>query len=194
MVLSLAALFRATLWTAFYAVPLAVDYASDGVLTRTLPSFAGMDWVNQAAQTAGTTGVLLYSVVLALFLTAAAYHLRVPPGGVAVLVLWDGLLTAATTGMWLYVPAIVVGAATGECWLAYARQHYHSSAEPPELTYWVLAASVPVALFTTYFGIMASIAGGIAWPPHLWTGTIASAGLFAAIASVLSVPPRWARR
>jgi hypothetical protein len=155
-------IFLATLWTAFYAAPLAVDYASGGVAAHDLPSFAGVDWLNQAAQTAGTTGILLHSVVLALFLTTAVRHVHVPTGGIFVLLLWDGLLTAATTGMWVYLPAVALGAAVGESWLAYAR-HRQPGVTLPEFAYWVLAGSVPVAQFTAYFGIMAVFGGGIAW-------------------------------
>jgi len=191
VLLSFAALFRATLWTAFYAAPLAVDYASGGVAVHDLPFFAGVDWLNQAAQTAGTTGVLLHSVMLALFLIAAARYLKVPSGGIIVLLLWDGILTVATTGMWLYLPAVALGALTAEFWLAHARRR-QTDGNLPELAYWVLAGSVPMAQFTAYFGMMALFGGGIAWTAHLWTGTVVSAGLFALIAGILSVPPPWA--
>jgi hypothetical protein len=190
VLLSFAALLRATLWTASYAAPLAVDYATGGLAVRGLPAFAGVDWLKPAAQVAGTTGVLLDSVVLALFLTAGVRHLHLPTGGLIVLMLWDGTLTAATTGLWMYLPAVVIGATIGEVWLTYVRRKGRST-NLPAYTYWVLAASVPAAQFTAYFGLMAVFGGGIVWTTHLWTGTIVSAGLFALIASVLTVPPPW---
>jgi hypothetical protein len=190
VLLSFAALLRATLWTASYAAPLAVDYASGGAVVRGLPAFAGVEWLNPAAQVAGTTGVLLDSVVLAMFLTAAVRHLHIPTGGLIVLLLWDGTLTAATTGLWVYLPAVVVGALTGEVWLAYAR-HNRPGRNLPEFVYWVLAGSIPMAQSIAYFGMMAFIGGGIVWTAYLWTGTIVSAGLFELITSVLIVPPRW---
>jgi hypothetical protein len=188
VLLSYAALFRATLWTVFYAQPLAVDYASGGAAVHQLPAFAGVDWQGQAAQVAGTTGILLHTVVLALFLTAAVRVLHVPAGGMLVIMLWDGLLSAGTTGLWLYVPAAAAGALVGEVVLDRARRG-HFATRLPEARYWVLAASVPVAQFAVYFGLMAAFGGGIRWTAHLWTGAIAAAGVFGLISSVLAVPP-----
>jgi hypothetical protein len=193
VLLSFAALFRATLWTTFYAAPLAVDYASGGAVVSDLPAFAGVAWLNQAAQTAGTTGILLYSVMLALFLIALVRYLDPPRGGISTLLLWDGMLTVATTGMWLYLPAVALAALTGELWLAYVRRRQPDS-ELPAIAYWVLTGGVCATQFTAYFILMARFGGGIVWTTHLWTGTIVTAVLFAVVASVLSVPPPWATR
>jgi hypothetical protein len=147
-----------------------------------------VDWQGQAAQVAGTTGILLHTVVLALFLTAAVRVLHVPTGGMLVIMLWDGLLSAGTTGLWLYVPAAAAGALVGEVVLDRTRRG-HFATRLPEARYWVLAASVPVAQFAVYFGLMAAFGGGIRWTAHLWTGAIAAAGVFGLISSVLAVPP-----
>ncbi len=93
--------------------------------------------------------------------------------------------------MWLYLPAVAVGALTGELWLAYARRRQPHN-ELPAIAYWVLTGGVSAAQFTAYFIIATLFGGGIVWTPHLWTGTLSAAVLFAVIASIVSVPPAWA--
>jgi hypothetical protein len=99
-------------------------------------------------------------------------------------------VTVATTGLWLYLPAVALGALTGECWLACARRG-QPSGNLPSVAYWILARSVTVVLFAAYFGLMAMFGGGIAWTAHLWAGTVVAAGLFAVTTSILFVPPPW---
>jgi hypothetical protein len=185
-------LFRVTLWTLFYSDPLAVDYASAGPLARRLSAYADIPWNTMATQVAGTTGIVAHALLLALFLLLVSRWLRLPGGAVAVVMLWDGVLTAMVTDSWLYLPAVVGGAAAGEAtWAGLWRGRLGGL--DGERGYWLLAGVVPVVQFFGYFAIMHAFGGGISWMTHLWVGAPLLAGFFAVIASLLVVPPRFIR-
>jgi hypothetical protein len=186
LMICIAILFRATIWSLFYAAPLAVDYAASGATVGQLPGYDHLAWVNDAARAAGTTGMLLYGVLLALFVVLAVHRLRLPAGCLAVLMLWDGLLTALATGMWLYVPAVALAATVSETFWAWLRR---SGADDEHIV--ALATSVPMALLIAYFGTMAAFGGGIRWSAHVWVGSIGLVGLFSLVAGLIAEPPRW---
>ena len=183
----IATLFRATLWSLFYTLPLAVDYAANGATVGQLPGYDHLAWANEAARAAGTTGMLLYGVLLALFVVLGVHQLRLPAGCVAVIMLWDGLLTALATGMWLYVPAVAVAAAAGETFWAWLRREGGAD----EHMVAALATCVPMVLLIAYYATMAAFGGGIRWTTPVWTGSIGLVGLFGLVVGLIAAPPRW---
>ncbi len=192
VLLAFSLLLRLALWSLAYADPLAVDYASRGITVSRLASGAGAAWPSAATEVAGTTGIVLHAVLLALFLVGPLRQLRLPVGAVAGMMLWNAWLTAAVSGMWLYLPAAVSGAAVGELlWLSLWRGGLGGL--NAERGYWMLAAVVPLVQFAVYFGLMAAFGGGIAWTTHLWAGAPIMAGFFGLITGLLAVPPRFCR-
>jgi hypothetical protein len=187
VMLCIAALFRASLWSLFYVVPLAVDYAANGATMGRLPGYDQLAWDNEAARAAGTTGLLLYGAILALFVVLAVHRLRLPAGALAVLILWDGVLTALASGMWLYVPAVALAAAVGETFWAWLRRNRADD----ERTVVALATCLPVAFLIAYFASMAAFGGGIHWSLAVWTGSIGLVGLVGLIVGLIAAPPRW---
>jgi hypothetical protein len=192
--LAVGMLFRLGRYMLFYVEPLAADYPAGGVAVRSLPSAAEIQWDGVTAQAAGTSGIILYSVLLALVLVLALRRLRLPTGGLAVVLLWDGVLTASVDGLWSYLPAVVGAALVGELlWRAVRRGALGGTRG--RAGYWAIAAAVPTTEFALYVGLMAA-GPGMVWPIHLWAGAPIVAGLYAAGAAMLALPPRglpWGR-
>jgi hypothetical protein len=185
-------LLRAVLWSLFYSEPGAADYAAQGALHRRLAGFAGITWEGMTAQVAGTTGILLHSVVLTLFLVVPLRWLRPAGGAIAAIMLWSGLLVAAATDSLLYLPAVAAGALAGEAVWARVRRGGWGGPDG-EAGYWALAAAVPLAQFAAYFALMAAVGGGVAWPPSLVAGAPLMAAFYGLVAGMLAVPPRFVR-
>jgi hypothetical protein len=57
---------------------------------------------------------VLHSVLVALFLAGPLRRLRLPGGAIAAMLLYDGLLVAASTDLWRYLPAVIGAALLGE--------------------------------------------------------------------------------
>jgi hypothetical protein len=192
LVLVVALLFRLALWSLFYSEPLAADYASGGVGIARLGTSQGFALQADVARVAGVTGLLLHSVLLALFLVAPLWRLRLPGGTIALLMLWDGLLIVAVTDMWLYLPAVIGAALVGEAlWAWMWRGGLDGvNAEPG---YWLLAFSVPLVEFGFYFVLMAAFGGGIIWTVHLVLGAPVLAAFYGLLTGLLAVPPRFLR-
>ena len=188
--LGLAILFRITLWSFFYSEPLANDYASGGALTRHLPSYGEVAWDNIAAQVAGTTGIMLHSILLTLFLVVPLRRLRLPGGTISTIMLWEGLLVVGSTDLWVYLPAVAGAAFAGEGIWAWLWRGGLGGIES-EAGYWLLAFVVPVVQFFLYFALMGAAGGGIAWTTHLWAGSAVMAGVYGLITSLFAVPPRF---
>lgn len=188
---SLGLLFRGAQWNLFYSDPLAVDYASGGVIMRGLAAGVGMGWDNLAAEVSGTTGVMLHSVLLALFLVVPLRRLRLPFGAATVVMLWNGWLTVAVTEMWRYLPAVVTGAVVGEAVWAWLWRGGLGGLDG-DRGYWILAFAVPLAQFAAYFGLMA-VVDGLIWSVHLTAGTPLMAGFYGLIASLFAIPPGFLR-
>jgi hypothetical protein len=192
LVLGLALLFRVALWSLFYSDPLSVDYASGGVGISRIGGYQGLAWQTDVARTAGVTGLLLHSVLMALLVVAPLRHLRLPGGAIAVILLWDGLLTVAVTDMWLFLPAVAVAALGGEAIWAWM---WHGGLGGPEGEpgYWLLASVVPLVLFALYFALMGTFGGGIIWTTHLVAGAPTLAAFYGLLTALLVVPPRFLR-
>ena len=192
LVIGVALLFRLALWSLFYSEPLAADFAAGGVGIARLGTAQGLALQTDVAQTAGVTGLLLHSVLLALFLVAPLWRLRLPGGAIAALMLWDGLLIVAVMDMWLYLPTVIGAALAGEgLWAWIWRDGLGGvNAEPG---YWLLAFSVPLVQFGLYFVLMAAFGGGIVWTVHLVVGAPVLAGFYGLLTGLLVVPPRFLR-
>jgi hypothetical protein len=186
--LALAVLCRATLWNLVYADPLAVDYATGGIVARGRVGFAGVPG-GMGGEIAGTTGLVLHAVLVVLFLLAGLRHCGLGPGGLAVVLGWNGVLTAGATGMWRYLPAVALAALAGEAtWAAVRRGAFGG---PGAVTgYRLVAAVVPTVELAAYLALAALVGGGIAWPVHVAAGAPLLAGLYGLVASLLVVPAR----
>lgn len=192
VVLSVALLFRLVLWSFFYSEPSAIDFASGGFHAGRLHGYAGIAWEDLAARVAGVTGIILHSVFLALFLVVPLRQLVLPRGAIVTIVGWDAILVAAVTDMWLYLPAALGGALTGE--LIWARMWRGVlSGLHGDVGYWALGAAVPTVQLLIYFAVMTAFGGGSAWTTHLWAGAPLMAGLYGLITSLLVVPPKSVR-
>jgi hypothetical protein len=192
VLLSLGVLFRSLLWNFFYSDPLAIDYASHGALADRLPGYGGIAWENLAAQAAGTSGIVLHSIILALFLVSSLHQLRLPGGAIAIMMLWDNLLVAVATDMWLYLPAAAGAAFVGEVIWALIR-HGRLGGADRAAGYRVLAFTVPTVQWFLYFALMEALGGGIAWTTHLWAGAAVMGGFYGLAISLFVVPPRFLR-
>jgi len=177
------------LWNLFYSDPFAVDYPSGGQGVSHLGNYPAVAFATDAARVAGVTGILLHSVLLALFLVVPLRRLHLPSGTVAAVMLWDGILTVAVTDMWLYLPAVVGGVIVGEAIWAWMRRD--GRAVRAERGYWSLAFAVPAVQFVLYFALMAAFGGGVGWSAHLAAGTPVMAGFFGLVVALLAVPPRF---
>jgi hypothetical protein len=192
VIVALAILLRMALWYATYGVPLGIDFASGGVIGSGASGYAGLAWTNEAAQIAGTLGILLNSLLLALFLTVALRWLRLPAGAIAIIMLYDALLITLATDMGRYLPAVVGAALIGEALWAWVRSGGLGGPEG-EAGYWTIGAVVPAVQFALYFVVMAVAGGGIIWTPHLWAGVPVAAAIVGLTATMLAVPPRFLR-
>jgi hypothetical protein len=192
LVVALAHLLRAVLWSLFYSEPTVVDFATGGVVSSQLAGFAGVQFRGETAQIAGTTGTLLHAVLASAFSVAVLRHLRPPSGAIAAILLWDGLLAAAVGDMWRYLPAAVTAAVVGEVgWRAMRRGWLHGPEDPRG--YWVLAWAIPVTQVASMMMLATGVGGGVVWTAHLLAGLPVLAGLYGLVAGVLVVAPRWAK-
>ncbi|HET8569137.1 MAG TPA: hypothetical protein VFM93_09145, partial [Candidatus Limnocylindria bacterium] len=81
---ALGILSRNLLFALLYSEPLRTDYASGGAVAGRLFGFSGIAaWGDMAAQVAGTTGMALYAVILALVVVVPLRGLRLGGGSIA---------------------------------------------------------------------------------------------------------------
>jgi len=191
--LSLGLLLKVTLFAFLYSLPFSTDYASEGTIARNLFGFAGIRaWADMTAQVAGTTGMILYGILLALFVTVPLRRLRLPAGPIATIVLWTAaLMWVATPEFWIYLPAAVAAALVGETlWMLVRRGAL--GGPDGRVGYWLIAFAVPATQLYAYFALMAAFSGGISWSTALWTGAPLLAGIYGLIATAFAIPPRFA--
>ena len=188
VLIGLGLIFRTTMWALIYSQPTAIDYAAGGTVASTLWSFKQIDWQNTAAQVSGIDGLLLYSILLVVFVILPLPRLRLPGGSIAAILLWEGVLIAATTDAWRYLPAVAGAALLGEAlWAALWRGRLGGLAG--RAGYWVLAAAVPTAFAYLYFALTAAVGGGLTWTTHLWAGVALLAGVYGFVTALVAIPP-----
>ena len=190
---TLGILFRHALYALHYAQPFATDYASGGSITGSLFGYAGITaWQDMTAQVAGTTGIVLYAVLLSLFVVVPLRQLRLGTGALTVIVLWNeawGLV--GVPEMWPYLPAVIASAIVCEgIWSAMALGAL--GGRDARSGYWLIGAALPWTLFVAYFALMATLGGGITWSTPLWAGAPVLAGLYGLVVAVFAIPPRFA--
>jgi len=154
--------------------------------------FAGIGaWGDMTAQVAGTTGMILYGMLLALFVTVPLRRLRLPAGAITTIILWtSAMICVATPELWIYLPAALAAALVGEAlWLRIRRGSW--GGPDGRAGYWLIAFAVPAAQLYTYFALMAAFGGGISWSTSLWTGAPLLAGIYGLIATAFAIPPRF---
>ncbi len=80
-------------------------------------------WSDMTADVAGSTGIIVYSMLLSLFVVVPLRRLRLATGAVAVIVLWNEAFNlVGIPEMWIYLPAVMVSAAVVEAlWSAMGR-------------------------------------------------------------------------
>lgn len=193
LVLGLGMLLRVTGWYGIYANPLTVDFAAGGTTAGTLYAFAGLAWTNGVAEIAGTAGIFLHSVVLALFVVMPLRHLRLPSGSIATIMLYDALLIVPATDQWLALPAVAGAALTGEAVWVWVRRGGLGGPDG-EIGYWVLGGLVPLVQVSLSFALLGLFGGGLAWSIHLWSGVPVAAGILGLSVAVLTVPPSFIAR
>ncbi len=193
VLITLGLLLRVTLYALLYSNPYSTDYASGGAVVRDLFGFAAIRaWSDMSAQVAGTTGIFLHAVLLALFVVVPLRALRLPRGAIAAVMLWNAALTlVAMPEMWIYLPAVAGGAVTGELLWAWMRRGRLGGVEGRG-GYWAIAFAVPAVQFFLYFGLMAEFGGGVRWTTPLWAGAPVLAGVYGLSAILFAVPPRFA--
>jgi hypothetical protein len=143
LVLCLGMLLRVTFWYLTYALPLTFDFATGGATARGLPAFQDVAANGQVAQIAGSAGIMLHGVILALFLVVSLRYLSLPGGSIALIMLYDALLIVPATDQWLALPAVTGAALVGEgvwSWM----QRGGLGGIDGEAGYWVLGAVVPL--------------------------------------------------
>ena len=191
---SLGMLFRHSLYALFYSQPFATDYASGGSVGGSLFGFAGITaWHSMAADVAGSTGIVLYAILLSLFVVVPLRRLRLATGAVTVIVLWNEAFNLiGIPEMWLYLPAVIVSAIVAEgVWSAMGRGAL--GGRDARAGYWAIGAALPATLFIGYFALMWTIGGGITWTTPMWAGAPLWAGIYGLLASVFAIPPRFIR-
>jgi hypothetical protein len=181
-------LLRVMGWYSIYAHPLTIDFATGGATARTLPAFAGFAWESAGTQIAGTTGIFLHTVFLALFLVAPLRHLRLPGGSIAAIMLYDALLIVPATGQWLALLAVAGTAVVGELIWAWVRRGGLGGPDR-EAGYWLLGGVVPWVQCSLSFVLLGLFGGGLAWSVHLWTGVPVATGIIGLAVATLVVPP-----
>jgi hypothetical protein len=190
VLVSLALLYRITMWSLFYADPAAVDYPAGGVAVGDLPAFTGVAWANPAATIAGVTGIVLAAVVLAVFLVGPLRQLGLPAGSVAALVLWNATLAGTVSGLWWSVLPAAGAAMAGEA-LAAGIRRGRFGGPAGSRGYWALGFTVPAVQVALTVAVIAALGGGVRWTTHLWAGSPLLAGAFGLVVAVLVCPPRW---
>jgi hypothetical protein len=191
LVLSLGMLLRVTGWCLIYADPLSIDFASAGAASRDLPGFASITWNTTTAQVAGSAGIFLRSIVLALFLVVPLRHLRLSSGSITLMMMYDALLIVPATDQWMSLPGVVGAAVAGEVVWAWMRRGGFGGPDR-DVGYWVLGGVVPLVQSALILLTLA-VGGGITWSVHVATGVPLGAGFLGAIVSVLAVPPAFLR-
>lgn len=189
---SLGMLFRHSLYALIFSQPLATDYASGGRIAGSLFGFAGIaGWDGMTADVAGSAGVLLYAMLLALFVVVPLRKLRLAGGAVTVIVLWNEAFNlVGIPEMWIYLPAVMVSALVAEgIWFAMGRGAL--GGRNARTGYWTIGAALPATLFIAYFALMATIGGGIMWTTPMWAGTPLWAGIYGLLVTVFAIPPRF---
>jgi hypothetical protein len=192
LVLGLAMIFNVSSWYFVYASPLTIDLAAGGAISARLPAYHGIAWTNAAAHIAGTTGILIHSVMTTLFVVASLRHFRLPVGSIVAMLLYAALLILSATDQWSMLPAVVASALVGEgIWLWMRRGG--PGGTDGAAGYWIVGGAVPLVQCLVGF-LMLDLAGAdLIWTPHLLVGVPVAAGILGLTVSVLVVPPEFAR-
>ena len=95
--------------------------------------------------------------------------------------------TNAVVGVYSYLPAILGAALAGEIIWAWMRRGGDARLASP-LGYRILAFSVPFVLYSIYFLIISFMPNGVAWPVHLWSGSIWMAAIVGVLTSFTMIP------
>jgi hypothetical protein len=191
--ITLGILFRVGLFSMLYSNPFSIDYAAGGAMSATLFGFSGIRaWTDQTAQVAGTSGMTVFAIIVALFVTVPLRRLQLAGGATAVMLLWAAAIgVIAIPESWIYVPAIVAGAVVAEAIWARMRAGAFGGVGSRR-GYWLMSFAVPTTILYGYFAIMAVAGGGIAWSVPLWAGAPVLAGVYALGATAFAIPPTFA--
>jgi hypothetical protein len=186
LLIGLGLLLRTLAWFLTYVSPLTADYATGGAKVGGLDGYAGIAWTNLAAHMAGATGIFIDGLLVSLVVVAAVRYLRIPTGGIVIILLTYASVVVPATEQWLAVPAMVVAGVVAEVIAAGLK------GEPAG--YWLLGLSIPLVQTLTLFALQGVLGGGLVWAPHLWLGVPIVAGIYGAVAAMFAVPPAWLRQ
>jgi hypothetical protein len=192
LVLSLGMLLRVTTWYATYADPLTIDFAAGGVTAGGLPGYVGIAWDGMTAQVAGTTGIFLRGVILALFLVGPLRLLRLPSGSIVLMMLYEALLIVLATDQWPALFSVAGAALAGEAVWGWMRKGGLGGLDGTT-GYWVLGGIVPLVQTSLGLALTGAAGGTMVWSIHLWTGVPVTVGILGLSVAVLAVPPAFLR-
>lgn len=190
--LSFALCLRDATFVLQYSHPFEFDFASGG---RIMGGFYGAtdlkDWSDMAAHIAGTNGMILYGIFLALFLVLPLRVLRLPSGTITLVVLWDAAMAgiAAPELIGYGFAAALATAIVGEAiWAGMGRGRF--GGRDGIVGYWTIAFAVPATQITVLVTLL-GLTVGLAWSVPLVAGSPFLAGVFGLTAAMLAIPPRW---
>jgi hypothetical protein len=187
LLISLGLLLRTLAWFLTYVSPLTADYATGGAKVGGLDGYAGIAWTNLAAHMAGATGIFIDGLLVSLVVVAAVRYLRIPTGGIVIILLTYASVVVPATEQWLALAAMLFAGIVAE--LLRAR-----ITRDDDAAYWLLGASVPLVQTLVLFVLQGAFGGGLVWAPHLWLGVPIVAGIYGAVAAMFAMPPKWLRQ
>jgi hypothetical protein len=135
----------------------------------------------EAAEELGVLGVIIQTAGLMVVVVALVKRFQLPLGSLTVVI---GLSSTLVTLVHANDPILLIGLLTGvfgDVLLVVLRP---STERIIQLR--ILAVTLPVFMYALYFRAIQSY-DGIWWPVHLWTGSIALAGLTGLVVSLIAV-------
>lgn len=187
LVIGLASLFMIVFWPCWYFDPLAADYAARLPQVAARSAYRLIEYGTPTAEITGVGGILLTALVVVPFVVVPLYRWRLPSGSLAIMFAWVYLQRAVILGVYQYLVAVALAALAGEAVWAWMHRGGEARLASP-FGYRVIAFAVPLALFGGYFLMVALASGGIAWPVHLWAGSMWMAAVAGVLLTLVLVP------
>lgn len=127
-------------------------------------------------------GILWLSAILVAAVLTLLRRFRLATGAFTLVFGLFGVLVTAVSPTFEFLPAIVATGAITDG-LYYLTRNRLS----PVRTARLLGTSLPIILFTCYFGTVAAVSD-LVWSVHIWSGGIISAGLVGLLVSYVAIP------
>jgi hypothetical protein len=189
VVVSVAFLLAGVTYLTGYANPFVHPWASSGfraaVAANTVLSSAGDFTIVplEVGEMLGVLGVLTHTAMVMGLLLPVVWRWQLPPGSLLVIFTIGGLVRSVPHDTHWLVPAMVFGGVVAEVLAAVLRPK-----APRRAQLRIFATLVPIGLYASYFGFLASTAG-VEWTAHVLVGSVGLAGLVGWGLSHLLLPP-----